>query len=74
MNTEQFKDLMQQRTYIEAGTEMHVHMMETAEVSRKIMAEINNCYHTMPELRKLFGELIGQEMDEGFGLFPPVFH
>ena len=73
MNTEQFKDLMKKRTYIEFGEELHAHMMETADSSRRIMAEINNCYHTMPELRKLFGELIGQEIDEGFGIFPPFF-
>lgn len=71
MNTQQFKDLMKERTYVEAGKELHIHMMETAEEARRIMAEINGCYHTMPEIRKLFGELIGEEVDEGFGLFPP---
>lgn len=34
-------------------------------------AEINGSYHEPEELRQLFGELIGQPVDEGFTLFPP---
>ena len=73
MNTKQFKEEMKNQTYIVAGSEMHLHMHEGADNARKIMAKINNAYHTMPELRELFAELTGQEMDENFGLFPPFY-
>ena len=41
--------------------------------AQKITMEINNRYHEPEELRKLFSELIGKEVDEGFGLFPPFY-
>ena len=69
MNREQYKNLK----YIEADSEAHLHMHEMADRARKITAQINNSYHTMPELRKLFSQLTGQEVDEEFGLFPPFY-
>ena len=73
MNTEQFKKEMKNQTYVAAGSEEHLHMHEAADRARKITAQINNSYHTMPELRQLFSQLIGQEVDENFGLFPPFY-
>ena len=73
MNTEKYIDEMKKQTYIEAGSEMHLHMHDAADNARKIMAQINNSYHTMPELRQLFSELIGREVDDKFGLFPPFY-
>ena len=73
MDEKQFREAMKKQTYIEAGSEMHLHMHEGADNARKIMAKINNSYHTMPELRQLFSELIGQKVDEKFGLFPPFY-
>ena len=73
MNTEQFREEMKNQTYIVAGSEAHLHMHEGADNARKIMAKINNSYHTMPRLRELFAELTGQEIDENFGLFPPFY-
>ena len=71
MNTEQFKKEMKKRTNIVANSEMHLHMHEMAQRALKITSEMNNGYRTPAELRKLFSDLIGQEVDEGFGLFPP---
>lgn len=73
MDREQFLLEMKKRTYIEAGSEAHLHMHEMAQRALKYTVEINNSYHTPHELGKLFFELIGQEYDETFGLFPP-FH
>ena len=69
MNREQYKTLK----YIESDSEAHLHMHEMADRARKITAQINNSYHTMPELRKLFSQLTGREVDEKFGLFPPFY-
>ncbi|MDE6585838.1 MAG: sugar O-acetyltransferase [Clostridia bacterium] len=71
MNTEQFKEEMAKQAYIVANSEMHLHMHEMAQRARKITAEMNNEYRTPDEIRQLFSELIGQKVDEGFGLFPP---
>lgn len=71
MNTAKFKAEMEKRTYIVAKSEMHLHMHEMAKRARKITVQMNSEYRTPEELRKLFSELIGQTVDEGFGLFPP---
>ena len=73
MDTKQYKAAMKKQTYINAGSEMHLHMHEMADRARKITSEINNSYHTMAEIRGLFSELIGQQVDEKFGLFPPFY-
>ncbi len=73
MNTEQFKKEMQNKTYIAANSEMHLHMHEMAERSRKITSEINGKFCTADELRELFSRLIGKKVDESFGLFPPFY-
>ena len=73
MNTEQFKKEMEKRTHIVANSEMHLHMHEMADRARKITAEMNNAYRTAEELRALFSELIGQQVDEKFALFPPFY-
>lgn len=73
MNTQQFKKEMEKQTYIEANSQMHLHMHEMSERARRITMEMNNTFHTNEELRKLFSELIGKEVGEGFGLFPPFY-
>ena len=73
MDTKQYKAEMRKQTYISEGSEMHLHMHEMADRARKITTEINSKYHTMTELRQLFSELIGKEIDDAFGLFPPFY-
>ena len=73
MDAKQFREEIKKQTYIVAGSEAHLHMHEAANNARKIMSKINDSYHTMPELRELFAELTGQEIDENFGLFPPFY-
>ena len=73
MDREKFKEKMKMRSYIEAGSDMHLHMHESAERARKITAEINTRFHTAEELRELFSTLTGQKVDQGFGLFPPFY-
>ena len=73
MNAEEFKREMAKSTYIVANSEMHLHMHEGAQRARRITMEMNNTYRTPEELRKLFSELTGKEVDETFGLFPPFY-
>lgn len=71
MDAQQFKEEMKKQTYIEAHSEMHLHMHDMAQRARKITVQMNNEYKTPDEIRKLFSELTGQTVDESFGLFPP---
>lgn len=39
----------------------------------KTAAELNNGYHTPEEVRRILGEIIGQEVDESVTLLPPFY-
>ena len=39
----------------------------------KTAAELNNGYHTPDEVRRILGEIIGQEVDESVTLLPPFY-
>lgn len=71
MNTTEFKEAAERKTYITANSEMHLHMHEMAQRARKITVEMNNEYKTPDQIRELFSALTGQEVDKSFGLFPP---
>lgn len=71
MDSEEFIREIKRRNYVEANSEMHLHMHETAQRARKITVKMNDEYRTPEEIRELFSELIGKEVGEGFGLFPP---
>lgn len=71
MNTTEFLDYMNKGKYVEAGSEVHLYMTQLSFEAMKITAEINGKYHEPQELRELFSQLIGKELDENFGLFPP---
>ena len=72
MNIEQFKTEMKNRTVVVANSELHLHMFETGEMTRKITAEINNQYNPPEKIQELFSQLIGQKV-VNFTLFPPFY-
>ena len=71
MNTTEFLDYMNSGKYVEAGSDAHLCMTRLSFEAMQITSEINNSFHEPHELRELFSRLIGKEVDEGFGLFPP---
>ncbi len=73
MDRQKFADEMAKRTYITAGSETHLFMHAASQRALRITAKMNGRYRTPKKLRVLFSELIGKEVDETFGLFPP-FH
>ena len=73
VNFSEFKNAIKKRAYIESASEMHIHMHEAAERSRRITAEINGGFHTADELRELFFTLTGLPADKTFALFPPFY-
>ena len=58
---------------VEGGSEPHQLMHHISQEALRLTAEINGSYHTPEELRGLFSQLIGQPVDESFGLFPPFY-
>ncbi len=73
MTIEEYKEKTLRREYIATGSEAHKLMTRAARDAQKITSEINGGYHTAEELRELFSRLIGKEVDDAFGLFPPFY-
>lgn len=73
MDIAEFKERTAKGDYIAAGSDAHRLMHAAAKEARRITSRINNAFHSAAGLRKLFGKLIGQEVDEGFALFPPFY-
>ena len=73
MTTEEYVEFVKERHDIAAGSEAHACMHRAAAEARRITCDINDAYHTAEELRSLFSELTGRQVDENFGLFPPIY-
>ena len=71
MSDEEFIKIMNSQERVIGGSNVHLKMYELSNRAMRITSIINNKYHTPTELRKRMSLLIGQELDEGFGLFPP---
>lgn len=48
-------------------------LYECSQNAIKITMEINNKYHTTDEVRELFEELTGENIDKSFTCFPPFY-
>ena len=73
MDAIEFKEKMNNQTYIIANSDMHLYMHEASQRARKITFEINSTFHTNEELCKFFSKLTGKPIDKSFGLFPPFY-
>lgn len=73
MDIEEYKALTARGGYLSADGALQRFMNEAADEAQKITARINGTYHTPAELRALFSELTGGDVDEGFRLFPPFY-
>lgn len=58
---------------VKANSEMLQFMTELSNEAMQITTRLNNVYHTPQEVRNLFAELTGKEVDESFMLFPPFY-
>ena len=71
MTTQEFIKFMNTTDYIDFEADARERMTALSHEAMKITMEINNKYHTPEEIRELFSELTGKEVDESFRLFPP---
>ena len=70
---EQFRILMEEKTYVEANSELSFAFHKFSQNALKITNEINNKYHTPEEIRELFKKLICNNVADSFCLFPPFY-
>ncbi len=73
MDMTEFLEQLNGGTPVQGGGEAHRFMHGVSQEALRITAEINGSYHEPPQLRALFSRLIGQPVDESFGLFPPFY-
>lgn len=58
---------------VRAGSDAHRTMIEISNQAMRLTAQLNGSYHTPEEIRALFSQITGKEVDDGFGLFPPFY-
>ena len=73
ISDEEFINALNSQKRVISGSEVSLKMHALAQRALKITSEINNKYNTPEKIRELMSDLIGQELDEGFGLFPPFY-
>lgn len=73
MDTEKFIQTMNNGEYVVAGSEMHQQMVKLSFEAMRITSILNREYHESEEIRKLFSELTGTQIDATFGMFPPFY-
>ena len=73
MDLNEFLEHLNSGEKVQGGSEVHQFMHGVSQEALRITAEINTGYHTPEELRALFSQLIGQPVDESFGMFPPFY-
>lgn len=73
ITTQEFRELMQKGTYVDAGSEIFEAFHKYSQEALKITSEINNKYNPPEKIRELFSKLTESEIDETFGLFPPFY-
>lgn len=72
MTLEKFQQLIAEGKPLE-GVEMVEFMREQSDISRRLQFELNCRYHTPEEIRDLFSQIIGKDVDGTFRMFPPFY-
>lgn len=73
MELRQFLNCINAGERVVNGSEVHQFMSAAAFEAMKWTSELNNGYHDLREIQKLFSHIIGKPVDETFVLFPPFF-
>lgn len=73
MTTEEFRNYMATRPYIEGNSEVHEAFHRYADEARRITSLINGQYRTAEEIVALFSELTESDVDPSFRMFPPFY-
>jgi acetyltransferase-like isoleucine patch superfamily enzyme len=71
MTTQEFIEYMNSGKTVTAGSPVHEVMHRLSQEAIRITMELNTKYHTQEEIISLMSKLIGKQIDDSFGLFPP---
>ena len=69
VNLELFLNHLNQGLPVTSGSEIQQFMTLLSNEARKITMELNTVWHDPEEIRELFSQLTGTEVDEGFRCF-----
>ena len=72
MTIDKFRQIIAEGKPLE-GVDMIQFMRNQSDISRRLQFELNCKYNSPEEIRELFSKIIGQEVDNDFGLFPPFY-
>lgn len=73
MEVKEFIERLNAGECVKAGSDMHKIMCELSGEAMRITCRLNGSYHKPDEVRLLFSELIGKQVDESFMMFPPFY-
>ena len=73
MSDKEFIERMNSGERVIGNSDVFLKMHDLSQKAMKITSHINNKYNTPQEIRRWMSILIGQDLDEGFGLFPPFY-
>lgn len=73
MNIQLFLDKLNTGDCIQSDSNIFEMMHQLSQDAMKITCKLNTAYHEPEEVRTLFSELIGHNVDESFALFPPFY-
>ena len=73
MNLEEYLEYLNSGKEIEAHSEVHKFMGYLSQEALKLTHKLNNTYRTTEEIRGIFSEIIGKQVDSSFSMFPPFY-
>lgn len=73
MEINEFIERLNAKECVKTGSDMHQMMCELSDRAMRITCELNGSYHTSDEIRNLFWELTGKQVDDSFMMFPPFY-
>lgn len=73
MNLQNYLNYLNSGKTILSESEIHQYMHLISQRALKLTAKLNNSYHTPEEIREIFSQIIGKQVDDTFRMFPPFY-
>ena len=73
LNLTEFLQAFERGEPIRAGSDLMKYSGWLSQEAMRLTTEMNSAYHTPEEIRKIFSDLTGKEVDDSFSLFPPFY-
>ncbi|WP_028579605.1 sugar O-acetyltransferase [Desulfogranum japonicum] len=73
MKSNEIRRIIKQGEPIVVGTTAHALLVKHSNEALRITAQLNGSYHNPDEIRSLFAQLTGTDIDDSFFMFPPFY-